>query len=134
MSGSESRQPAAKDTRRKVEGAMPDLDGMSVQQLTALIEAAEVKRREKQAEAKAEMLARWQEEAAEAGLSLDAVLRTSAPPSEPRQGRKPRKDQGMPLPAKYRGPNGEEWTGRGRMPKWLQTLAAEGKSREDFRV
>lgn len=113
---------------------MPDLDDFTVQQLTALIEAAEAKRREKQAEAKAEMLARWQQEAEEAGLSMDAVLRGSAPPAEPRPGRKPRKDQGMPLPPKYRGPNGEEWTGRGRMPKWLQALEAEGKIREDFRV
>jgi DNA-binding protein H-NS len=29
-------------------------------------------------------------------------------------------------------PNGEEWSGRGRMPKWLAALEAEGRGREEF--
>ena len=36
--------------------------------------------------------------------------------------------------AKYRGPNGETWSGRGLTPKWLSTLIAEGKSKQDFAV
>lgn|SRR5690606_33937937 len=34
----------------------------------------------------------------------------------------------------YRGPNGETWTGRGRTPKWLAMLEAQGQSREAFRI
>ena len=30
--------------------------------------------------------------------------------------------------AKYRGPNGETWTGRGRQPKWV------GDNREDYLI
>ena len=32
------------------------------------------------------------------------------------------------VPPKYRGPNGETWTGRGRQPKWL------GDNREDYLI
>lgn len=35
---------------------------------------------------------------------------------------------------KYRGPNGEEWTGRGRTPVWMKEALDQGKSKEDFTV
>lgn len=35
---------------------------------------------------------------------------------------------------KYRGPNGEEWAGRGRTPRWVLAIEAEGKSRDDFLI
>jgi DNA-binding protein H-NS len=107
------------------------LDHLSVAELTALIDAATIKRREKQDEAKATMLAKWKAEAVEAGLAFEALIPGLAEPKEPR---KTRKDQGSTLTTKFRGPNGEEWSGRGRMPKWLTVLEASGKSREDYRV
>jgi DNA-binding protein H-NS len=39
-----------------------------------------------------------------------------------------------PAPIKYRGPNGETWTGRGLMPRWLAAKVAEGQSKESFAV
>lgn len=36
--------------------------------------------------------------------------------------------------AKYRGPNGETWTGRGRTPGWLASLEAKGQKRESFLI
>ncbi|QDL53419.1 H-NS family nucleoid-associated regulatory protein [Rhodoferax aquaticus] len=36
--------------------------------------------------------------------------------------------------AKYRGPNGETWSGRGLTPRWLATLVADGKNKEDFAI
>ena len=36
--------------------------------------------------------------------------------------------------AKFRGPNGETWSGRGRPPVWLVTLEAQGASRESYRI
>ena len=39
-----------------------------------------------------------------------------------------------PVAAKYRGPNGESWSGRGLMPKWLSGLVAQGQSKESFSV
>lgn len=42
------------------------------------------------------------------------------------------KKNSRPVAAKYRGPNGETWSGRGLMPRWLSALVAQGKSKEDF--
>lgn len=36
--------------------------------------------------------------------------------------------------AKYRGPEGETWSGRGLMPRWLAALVAQGRSREEFAI
>lgn len=34
----------------------------------------------------------------------------------------------------YRGPNGETWSGRGLMPRWLTLLVQSGQDKESFRV
>ncbi len=40
-----------------------------------------------------------------------------------------------PVAAKYRHPKtGEAWSGRGRTPRWLAALEAQGASRDEFRV
>ncbi len=36
--------------------------------------------------------------------------------------------------AKYRGPAGETWSGRGLMPRWMAALVAQGKSKEEFAI
>lgn len=41
---------------------------------------------------------------------------------------------GTAVAAKYRGPNGETWSGRGLTPRWLAALIAGGKTREDFAI
>ena len=41
---------------------------------------------------------------------------------------------GNPAPIKYRGPNGETWTGRGLMPRWLAALVEAGQAKETFAV
>ncbi len=41
---------------------------------------------------------------------------------------------GIAVAAKYRGPNGETWSGRGLTPKWLAALIAQGQSKESFAV
>lgn len=40
----------------------------------------------------------------------------------------------QPVPAKFRGPNGETWSGRGLTPRWLATLVAQGQSKESFAI
>lgn len=39
-----------------------------------------------------------------------------------------------PTPAKYRSPEGQEWSGRGREPLWLKEAVSSGKSKEDFLI
>jgi len=36
--------------------------------------------------------------------------------------------------AKYRGPNGETWSGRGLTPKWLSSLVAQGNTKEQYLI
>jgi len=56
------------------------------------------------------------------------------------QGSKPRARKaasgktGIPAPIKFRGPNGETWSGRGLMPRWLSALVAQGNSKEKYAV
>jgi len=38
-------------------------------------------------------------------------------------------------PAKYKGPNGETWSGGpGRKPEWVRALQAEGANIENYRI
>jgi DNA-binding protein H-NS len=49
--------------------------------------------------------------------------------------RGPKKGAGASSVApKYRGPNGETWTGRGLMPRWLSALVASGRTKEEFAI
>jgi DNA-binding protein H-NS len=36
--------------------------------------------------------------------------------------------------AKFKGPNGESWSGRGLAPRWLAALIAQGRSKEEFAI
>ena len=64
------------------------------------------------------------------GITVDDLDRAKG------RGRKPvaAGKSGNPAPVKYRGPNGETWTGRGLMPRWLSAKVAEGQSKESFAV
>jgi DNA-binding protein H-NS len=38
------------------------------------------------------------------------------------------------VPAKYRGPGGETWAGRGARPRWLTALIKQGRKLEEFAI
>ena len=42
------------------------------------------------------------------------------------------KKAGGKVPVKYRGPNGEAWTGRGRTPAWILAQESAGRTRESL--
>lgn len=44
------------------------------------------------------------------------------------------KKSGVTVAAKYKGPNGELWSGRGLMPRWMATLVAQGQPKESFTI
>ena len=52
----------------------------------------------------------------------------------PRSGAKAKKRPAAAVAVKYRGPNGETWSGRGLTPRWLVGLVAQGKNKEDFGI
>jgi DNA-binding protein H-NS len=47
---------------------------------------------------------------------------------------KKEKKEKSAVAAKYKGPNGETWSGRGLTPKWLASLIASGQSKESFLI
>src|SRR4051794_39975653 len=69
-------RPAARESKRR---PAIDLNHMTVQELTALRDAAEAKRREKLEGAKNEVLAETREKLAQLGLTLEADCQPSAP-------------------------------------------------------
>lgn len=42
------------------------------------------------------------------------------------------KKSGVAVAPKFRGPNGETWSGRGLTPKWMSALIAQGQTKESF--
>ena len=111
-----------------------DLDGMSAQDLTALIEAAEAKRAEKQDEARTALIEEFRDKAAQLGLQLESLMPGSTAQAAAPAGRRTRRDAGGSVAPRFRGPNGETWTGRGRMPKWLSAMEASGRKKDEFRI
>ena len=135
MSAGETDQPSSATAPRGSVLAM--LDKMSAQELTGLIQAAEAKRQEKLDAAKQELMAEFRARASSLGIQLESLFPPTTKPAQdtPRQGgRKPRSDAGRKLAARYRSPEGEEWTGRGRVPTWLTALEAKGRQRAEFEV
>jgi len=47
---------------------------------------------------------------------------------------KPAKKAGVAVAAKFHGPNGESWSGRGLTPRWLAGLLAQGRTKEEFAI
>lgn len=48
--------------------------------------------------------------------------------------KQPSKLKGRKCPPKYRGPNGETWTGRGKTASWLKALIDSGQDKEAFKI
>ena len=71
------------------------------------------------------------------GGQAAAPVADKAPRRRPRKTDAPNSSKRKPAKrraARYEGPNGENWSGFGRAPRWLTDLEAAGESRESFRV
>ena len=119
---------------RKAAAVYDALDGMTVQELIALGAAVEAKRHEKQEAARSDLLAKWRVEAKEAGFSPDDLLASLKAGPARKGGSDAGKGAGDKLPVKFKGPNGEEWSGRDRLPQWLADAEKAGKNRDDFLI
>lgn len=63
-------------------------------------------------------------------LELPRVIKSNGPKSRKTAGKK----SGGIVAAKYKGPNGETWSGRGKQPRWLAALVAEGHSVDEYAI
>jgi DNA-binding protein H-NS len=104
------------------------LDRMSVEGLNAVVAAAREKLQSRQAEEQEEFLREVREKAARLGMRVELLPLQGASGSK-----KTRGGPGMVAP-KYRGPDGNTWTGRGRPPKWMEALMASGRKKEEFLI
>jgi DNA-binding protein H-NS len=109
-----------------------DLDAMSADDLTKLIEEAKAKLDSKKGEAKNALIEEMRTKAAALGISLEELMPARSQPQT--NVRRPRADAGKSIAVKYRGPGGQTWTGRGRKPTWLAKMEAQGKKKEEFAV
>jgi DNA-binding protein H-NS len=109
---------------------MDSLDSMDAAELMALIAAAQERKDKKLEIARVELAREIREKVAALGLTVEQVLL-----STPSEGKSPKKRATSgKVRVKYRGPNGEEWTGRGRLPKWVAAQEATGRKRDEFLV
>jgi DNA-binding protein H-NS len=91
-----------------------------VSQAQALMAQAEQVRKQELANVMADIKAKMKEY----GITLEDLGGTAA-----------RKAGKTKAPAKYRGPNGELWSGgAGRKPEWVKAALAAGQDIENFRI
>lgn len=121
----------------------PDFAGYTLAQLDALIASAQEARQTLVTEARQNLRQEMSAKADALGISVDELMgnqkaRRGRPPGAKSAAaagpRGPSPLKGKKAPVRFRGPNGETWTGRGRTPRWLSALEAKGKSREKFAV
>ena len=101
-----------------------DLETMSVAELDALIERARVARQETRDRRRVELKDEIEGKLKSEGFTAIEVLGAKVKP-------KP-----QPLPAKYADPDEASltWSGKGRMPGWLQAKLDAGATIEQFLV
>ncbi|MDX2202670.1 MAG: H-NS histone family protein [Hyphomicrobiaceae bacterium] len=103
---------------------LPDLEKLSYSELQDVIRNAQQLLSDKQAAAKNELKESFIAKAREHGISIDELF-----------GKGRRGGKGS-VAIKYRDPKNPEntWTGRGRMPRWLQAAVDSGKKKESFLI
>lgn len=130
-----SHSPAGGDTDRPP--FIKALENLNIGELRQVIVFAEARIRERKANEKAAAREELQRLAQERGFSMADLFGDLALHAPGRRQRKPGerdKSEWAPVEAKYRGPNGETWSGRRRLPKWLHAAAAECKPRDSFLI
>lgn len=111
-----------------------DFERMSESDLTALIAGAQQQLTALRAKRAKQTLKEAKRLAAEVGYEVDFVKVGKGG----RKGAQPVKVAGTraPVAPKYRNPENPEetWTGRGRSPKWVQRLQAEGMTMDELAI
>lgn len=67
-------------------------------------------------------------------LAISGRTKVSTKPASKRKSAGAGSKTQASVPPKYRGPNGETWSGRGLTPRWLAALVGEGQAKEAFLI
>jgi DNA-binding protein H-NS len=118
-----------------------DVSHLSAKELKALIAQAEKQQTKVLTRPKAAaMRAKINQYVKDHGYTIEELYGTLSSPSpeqaSKRAVRKPKKTTGSKVAPKYRNPADptETWTGRGRQPRWMAALVAQGSSPADFLI
>ena len=85
-------------------------------------------------EARRSLKAEFEAKAALIGLTSGQIFSQSHGAQEkPKRGKKSEQQSAL-VAVKFRSPNGQTWSGRGRKPIWLVQAEAGGQMAEEFRV
>ncbi len=71
---------------------------------------------------------------AASGKASKAGKAKAGSPAKRARAKSSKSTAGVPVAPKFRGPNGETWSGRGLTPRWLAALEAQGRQRVDFAI
>ena len=107
------------------------MDTLTAQELGVIRENADKKRQGKLKDARKAFLAEVREKAQQLDLSLEDVVEME---NQSRSQSKRQRHERGPIQVKYRGPNNDTWSGRGRVPVWIRELEQQGHNREEYRV
>ena len=103
-----------------------DFSKHSLEELAEIRRSVEAEIQSRQAQEVEALRAKVAEAAQTLGMSVEEMLGLGGT----RQRRYAKGSQ----PPKYRGPNGEEWSGRGPAPRWMKPFLAQGKTKADFLI
>ncbi|NGM20012.1 H-NS histone family protein [Roseomonas stagni] len=121
--------------KNSLSSALEALQTLGVAELRQVAAEAERLAQERGESERRSFIEETRKKAAALGLAMSDLLGDMEPASGGRRrGPKPGKKTRASAAVKYRGPNGEPWSGRGRPPRWVQAVEAEGRSRSDFAV
>jgi DNA-binding protein H-NS len=120
---------------RHVDDVLAAFDRMSVGELRQIVSASEAEIRDKAENVMRALKEEVERRAADLGVTVRDLFGEPVQPAAKRgRGKAAKKADGDGPAPKYKGPDGELWSGCGRMPKWLQLAQAEGKSKDDFLI
>ena len=115
-----------------------DLSKLTYAELKQIADEANELLKTKRSEELGTLVDGWIKDAASQGFSMVEIVEAIKPHWPGKGGVKAaagkRSDAGVKAPVKYRGPDGEEWSGRGQTPKWMKPLLEKGKRKEDFLI
>jgi DNA-binding protein H-NS len=115
------------EPKKEAKAAEVNLAGFSTQELRQLARDVEQELNRRRVEDRKTALRGIKELAASYGFTVEEVLRL---------GMTKRRRSSAPAKAKYQNPDNPEqtWAGRGRKPRWLVELLAQGKTLEELEV
>jgi DNA-binding protein H-NS len=116
----------AEPVRPDLDNLLKSLDVLSVASLQQVADQALALIREKTEQDKRTLIGVVTARAISLGESITGLFTKSA--DEAVAGANPSSA------VRYRGPDGRTWTGKGKLPKWLAQLEANGKKREGYAV